>query len=315
MKWNAALLTAWCLMGSGLLAGQVPPKADVELTAPDIPGVVARGTKVQVLGTFDEKLGGEGPISMPDGSLLFTHQDVMKVMKIDNKGTISTYLDTTPNQALALAYDLKGRLIATHRGTPTGIVAIAPARAVVADKFQGRPFGRPNDLVIDAKGGVYFSDNSSAEPGQPPPANKSGVYYVKPDGQVIYVTDSPANGVQLSPDGKILYVCSGSVAHVRAFDVQPDGSATNGRDHGLVGKPGNGADGMAVDAAGRLYVVMNEGVKVFSPQGQALGTIPIPVRGRNVAFGGPDRKSLYIVTRGGAYKVAMLSEGIKGRAK
>ena len=103
-------------------------------------------------------------------------------------------------------------------------MAIAPARAVVADKFQGPPFGRPNDLVIDAKGGVYFSDNVSAEPGQPPPPNKAGVYYIKPDGQVLYVTDNPANGVQLSPDGKVLYVCAGSVAHVRAFDVQPDGS-------------------------------------------------------------------------------------------
>ena len=312
MKWNSAYVGAWCLVASPLLFGQAGgevPKA-TETTAPDIPGVVAGGTKVQVIQTWNVDFAGEGPIGMPDGSLLFSQQLVNKIIKIDESGTFSTYLDTAPNQVIGLAYDLKGRLISASRGQPAGLLALAPRRAVLADKFEGQPFEGPNDLVVDAKGGVYLTDNA--------PSNMAGIYYMKPDGRVLRVTQllHRPNGVQLSPDGKVLYACSGFEEFVKAFDVQPDGRLSNPRNFGRLGKPQNGGDGMAVDAVGRLYVSMNEGVMVFSPHGgKPLGVIPTSIRPRNVAFAGPDRKTLYIITRGVAYKVAMLAEGVKGRAK
>ena len=77
----------------------------------------------------------------------------------------------------------------------------------------------------------------------------------------------------------------------------------------------SGADGLAIDSSGRLYVVSTGGVHVFSPKGDLLGTIPLSLAGQNIAFAGPDKKTLYIVGRGSAFKVRLLAEGYKGRAK
>jgi gluconolactonase len=76
-----------------------------------------------------------------------------------------------------------------------------------------------------------------------------------------------------------------------------------------------GADGLAVDAAGRLYAATGVGVQVFSPQGQHLGTIPTPMGAQSIAFAGPDKRTLYVVGRGAVWKVAMLAQGFLGRAK
>jgi len=322
MRVIAAQMTAWCVVGSALVLGQAA-QTPTDTTAPDIPGVVAGGTKVQLIQTWDAGLGGEGPVAMPDGSVLFTQQNARKVIKIDKNGTLSTYLDTAPNQVLALAYDLKGRLIGTHRGQPYGVVVLAPTRSTLADRFEGQVFGRPNDLVIDKKGGVYFTDNTGPRPEQPPPppGSKPGVYYIKPDGQVLRVSDAlvQPNGIQLSPDEKVLYVGAGSASVVTALDVQPDGRLSNPRDFGPVSEPGvsGGADGMAMDAAGRLYVAANAGIIVFSPKGgKPLGIIPMSIKPSNVAFAGSDRKTLYAVSaRGAAFKIAMKAEGVKDRAK
>jgi gluconolactonase len=326
MKWFVGVIGAWCVFLSAPLLGQsagtVPPA--VETTAPDIPGVVAAGTKVQVLQTWDPALGGEAPISMPDGTLLFSQQDLGRVIKIGSDGAFSTYLETKPNQVLGLAYDLKGRLIAAHRGQPNGLVVLAPERSALAESFDGQPFSSPNDLVIDQKGGVYFTDNVSektTKSSQSSSGNKpvEAVYYRTAAGQVLRVTEVPSkpNGIQLSPDGRVLYVDSGPASFVTAFDVESDGRLSHGRNFAQLSEPGTagGADGMAIDSDGRLYVAANGGIKVFGSDGRPLGTIPTSIKPRNLAFAGADRKTLFIVTRGAAYKVAMLSEGMKGRAK
>ena len=321
MRTIAARVTTWCAVGCVLCGQSGPPAA--EATAPEIPGVVAEGTKVQLIQTWDPSLGGEGPVAMPDGSVLFSQQNARKIIRVDKTGMVSTYLDTAPNQVLALAYDLKGRLIGTHRGQPTGVVVLTPMRSTLADTFEGQPFGRPNDLVVDRKGGVYFTDNSGPRPGQPPPpaGSKPGIYYIKPDGQVLRVSDAlpQPNGIQLSPDEKVMYVGAGAASFVTALDVQADARVINPRDFAQVSEPGvpGGADGMAMDTAGRLYVAANGGIKVFSPRGgQPLGTIPMSVKPSNLAFAGPDRKTLFVVSaRGALYKIVTQAEGVKGRAK
>jgi gluconolactonase len=135
----------------------------------------------------------------------------------------------------------------------------------------------------------------------------------------------------LSPDEKTLYVTNGGA--ILAFDIQPGGSVTNRRDFAKL-QGGNG-DGMAIDAAGRLYVTSAPGVQVFGHDGEYLGTIPTPRNPISVAFSGIDKKTLYIVGSGalGAdgkefttpagvrnnaktiYKVEMSAQGYKGRAK
>jgi gluconolactonase len=133
------------------------------------------------------------------------------------------------------------------------------------------------------------------------------------------------NGIQLSPDEKVLYVNNSNGEYLLAFDIQPDGSVRNRRNFGKydrVTKAGNGvasgADGLAVDNEGRVYVgnnAANGGVQVFSPTGQHLGTMNVPRGVQNLAFAGPDKKTLYMVGRGAAYKVQLQAQGFKGRVK
>lgn len=326
MKLIAVFAVAWCLIGSpvvlGQAAGQEAPPA--ETTAPDIPGVVAGGTKVQLV--KEGLKGTEGPIATPDGGLLFTEQDANQITKIDKDGNFSIYIEDT-NGSVGLAYDPKGRLIGVGRRTKAEILVFTPTRSVLADTFEGQPLSNPNDLVVDKKGGVYFTDPipNPVQPGQrrPPPGRKPAVFYIKPTGQLIMGSDEfeRPNGIILSLDEKILYVTNGE--SLVAFDVQPDGSIRNRRIFAkLVGLGRNAdgtlvgaADGLVVDAAGRLYAATGPGVQVFSPQGQHLGTIPIPRPPQNLTFGGPDKKTLYVVGRGAVYKIAMRAQGFKGRAR
>ena len=164
------------------------------------------------------------------------------------------------------------------------------AEAVLADSFEGKPFGRPNDLVVDKKGGVYFSEpGPNAQPGAPPaaPPLPPAVYYVPPGGRAIRIAEGieRPNGIQLSRDEKTLYVNNTNGEFLLAFDIQPDGTVRNRRNFAKyegVTKTAtgvsSGADGLAIDSQGRVYVATSAGVQVFSPQGQHLGHNPAVAR-------------------------------------
>ena len=319
MRSKSAFVIALSLVISGIVFGQAPPQnpapppepALKEVTAPDIPGVIKGGTKVVLL--RDGLNGTEGVIALPDGSVLFTEQDANKILKVDKNDKISTYLENT-NRTVGLAFDHKGRLIGTQSREPM-VGVLEPARAVLADKFGGQPLVRPNDLVIDKKNGIYFSDpipNPQAAFRPPPAGRKPLLFYIRPDGQVTKLTEevTAPNGVQLSPDEKTLYATNGT--RIMAFDVQPDGSVTSPRTFAM-----SGGDGLAIDNAGRLYAAVAgvRGIRVFSPEGQDLGTIPSGTPPQSVGFAGAGKKTLYIVGRGALYKTEMIAEGIKSRAK
>jgi len=320
--------SAFVLIGAALLSvslsgqgpGQEPPyprlpapavKSPPDTTAPDIPGVVRGGTKVQLVRDLFHST--EGPIAMPDGSLLFTEQDAGdgQLVRIDKDDRISVFLENT-NRTIGLAYDPKGRLIGAQSNLPR-IAVLAPTRLTLAEAVNGLPLVAPNDLVADTKGGIYFSDPLGSR-FRPTPAarTKPLIVYIRPDGTVVTASDEVArpNGISLSPDGSILYAANGPI--ITAFDVQPDGTLRNTRTFATL-KGGN-ADSMCVDAEGRLYVAAG-GVQVFSQQGQHLGTIPTPLNAQAPAFAGPDKKTLYVVGGGAVYKIAMLAQGVRGRAK
>jgi gluconolactonase len=318
MSSKASLALVCCVLTStivlaqgqgGRAQNQPAPDPTRELTTPDIPGVVAGGTKVQFIRAGFN--GTEGVIAMPDGSVLFTEQDANKIIKIDPAGSLSTYLEDT-NRTVGLGYDSKGRLIAAQSREPR-IGVLSPTRTVLADSFEGQPLVRPNDLVIDKKGGIYFSDpipNAQAQFRDPPAGRKPLLFYITPAGKVTKLTEyvTAPNGVQLSPDEKILYATNGT--HIVAFDIQPDGSVTNPRKFA-----DTGGDGMAIDNAGRLYTAVGDGIRVVSPQGQILGTIPTPVGMQSIGFAGRDKKTMFAVGRGAAYRIQMLAEGLRSRAK
>ncbi len=286
-----------------------PPATNT--VAPGIPGVVAAGTPVAVIKEGFQ--GTEGPITLPDGSLIFSNPAANQISKIDKDGNVTTFLENT-NGSNGLAFDSKGRLITTQTAAGQeriGVIYPRGSEATLAEKF-----GRPNDLVVNKAGGIYFT-----APGAAP-----AVFYIPPGGAAAKVNEDieNPNGIQLSRDEKTLYVNNTRGEYMLAFDIQPDGKLANKRnfaqyqgvtknDTGVT----SGADGIAIDNDGRVYAAINStgGVQVFSPEGKYLGTIPTSLGAQNIAFAGPDKKTLYIVGRGAAFKVQMLVAGFGGRAK
>jgi gluconolactonase len=319
------------LLASAAVAGAqpAPPPAPTPTTTPAIPGVVAAGTTVEVIKSGFT--GTEGPVGLPDGSLIFTETQANRITRIDkDTNQTSTFLEST-NGSNGLGFDAVGRLISVQTVPgQTRIGAIYPKSAVatLTDNFEGKPYGRPNDLVVAKNGGLYFSEpGPNATPGQPPPTPPltPAVYYVSPTGRVARVADGieRPNGIMLSPDEKTLYVNNTNGEYVLAFDVKADGALGARRNFAKYSKVAtspagvmtSGADGLAIDGDGRLYAATAAGVEVFNSQGQALGVIPVSLAPQNIAFAGADKKTLYIVGRGSAFKVRLLTAGYAGRAK
>ncbi len=293
---------------------------------PAIKGVVAAGTRIEFIKEGFQ--GTEGPITLPDGTLIFTETAANRLTRIAADGSTSSWLENT-NGANALAFNRQGELVAVVTGNPKGIAVLYPqdkARLLV-DNYQGKPFGRPNDLVVDKRGGVYFTDPGAPVPaGQPAPATPqpTAVYYLDPKGQ-LHLLDSTVprpNGIQLSRDEKTLYVNNTFGEYVLAYDIGRDGMVSNRRDFARLEGfrktdtgTTSGADGLAIDAQDRVFVASTAGVQVFSSKGEHLGTIALPKAPQNIAFAGPGKSTLYIVGRGAAYHITLLTKGYGGRVK
>jgi gluconolactonase len=294
-------------------AQSAPPK---ETFAPLIRGVVAVGTPVVLI--REGFMAVQGAAADPkDGSLLFTEREANKITKLDASGNFSTYLENT-NLANSFAIDGKGRVIGVHFSKPPRVSVLAPTQSVLAEGFEGSPFGRANDLVVDRRGGVYFTDDLGAPPLPPT------VYYINPEGKIIKVAEKIGrpNGVILSPDEKTLYIADTNGEAVIAVDIQPDGSGTNQRAFAkLEGVTKNekgtnsGADGITIDGNGYIYVTSTAGIQVFDPKGQHMGTIPTPRPMQNIAFAGPNKRVLYVMGGNALYSIQMLVAGYTGRAK
>ncbi|HJV92345.1 MAG TPA: SMP-30/gluconolactonase/LRE family protein [Azonexus sp.] len=297
-----------------------------ELVTPAISGVVAGGTRIEFI--KDGFKGTEGPVALPDGSLAFTETQANRITRIAPDGTTSTFLENS-NGSNGLGFNGRGELITAQVAqTRVGVVYPRGQERTLADNFEGAPFARPNDLVVDKRGGVYFTDSgANPTPGQAAPVKataRPAVYYITPAGalqRIAHDIERP-NGIQLSPDEKVLYVANTLGEHVLAYDIAADGSVGGRRDFArLAGWKktdsgySSGADGLAVDEQGRLYVASNAGIEVFTAGGEALGAIPLPKKPQNLAFAGVGKKTLYVVGRGEAHRIAVLTPGYAGRAK
>jgi gluconolactonase len=311
--------------GGGRGRGEQGPPPPKDVVAPAIPGVVAANTHIELVAYPVQ--GTEGPVRLLDGSgVLWTERNVSHISKIDLNGNRSTFVESAEG-ANGIGWDSKGRLIAVLRprsGEKVAVLYPPGSATTLADSVDGKPFNALNDLVVSTKDDIYFTDTQ-------------GIYFLRPGSQAKKVLDlKNMNGVVLSNDEKTLYANHKDGQYVLAFDVQPDGSLKNQRDFGkyksliMPGSPDpqltedNGADGMAIDDAGRVYTATNVGVEVFSPKGEYLGAIPIGLWGgeqnmlkkpQNLTFAGPDRKWLYTVGSNAIYRVQLLAAGIKSRGK
>lgn len=279
-----------------------------EYTVTEIPGVVAAGQKWREVWEVDGN-NADGIVATKDGGLLIAQNDNSDVIKLQPNGETSVaYMGT--NTGGSLAMDSKGALFLANRGLNPSIEELAPQRKTVANKYNGDPLdcigGVLNDLVVNRKGGVYFT--------------MGGLYYSDPQGKVTkYGENLQTNGIVLSPDEKHLYVTNGP--EVVVFDVEKNGALINQREFAKLQGGGFGGDGSTFDAAGRLYVSSNPGVQVISPDGKNLGLIPTPRGIISLAFSGPDRKTLFAVERDGAENkdwivaIQTIAQGPKGRGK
>ena len=273
--------------------------------------VISADAKVELV--QDGFVFTEGPLPTADGGLLFSDLRASRIYRLDLSGTISVFRDKT-NETNGLAYTPRGELLAAETGGRR--ISISGRDEQVRELTRGdgkNPLVAVNDLLADAKGGVYFTD-----PNVRPlvPERKVFVYYLPPGERFARVVDDSIvrpNGLALSLDGRTLYVAD-TVGHdVFAFDIRADGRLEAKRVFARLRnlKPGedSGADGMAIDREGRIFVTSVTGVQMFDRAGEYLGTIPVPRRPTNVAFSGPGKATLYITAREGLYRVRMLTRG------
>jgi gluconolactonase len=198
---------------------------------------------------------------------------------------------------------------------------------VLTERYEGKRYNSPNDVVVDPSGRIWFTDPLYAPDRSIMELDHESVYRIDTDGKVTRVVTQPAigrpNGLAITPDGKTLYLIDSNYIRpdlsrrIWAFDVLPDGSVTKQRVVFDFGR-GRGGDGMRLDSQGNLWVAAgiaaprtpNEsadvptGVYVISPQGELLGRIPIGEDViTNLAFGGPDKKTLYITAGKTLFKI------------
>jgi gluconolactonase len=201
--------------------------------------------------------------------------------------------------------------------------------SILADNYQGKKLNSPNDLVYRSDGSLYFTDppyglRSQKDDDPEKELKVNGVYRIphaldqkageraRSELQLL-VTDLPRpNGIAFSPDEKYLYVNNSEPKKIwMRYRVQPDGSLTDAKlfyDATSDTRPG-APDGMKVDEKGNLYSTGPGGVWIFSPEGKPLGTIVMPEKSANVAWGGPDRKTLYITASSSIYRIHLTIAG------
>ena len=305
--------------------------------SPEIAGVIKGGTQPQVIATGLD--GADDPIWLPEVGLIFTEPNANRIVRLSGSDTLMTFVGGL-RRPLGMTLDREGRLISlqSEAGYTSVRVVWPPGKeAVIAERFQGLPFSRPNGIVSDRKGGVYFSDPGLA-PAQEAELRKTqarlppAVYYVPRGGEPIQVADGIArpNGVHLSRDEKTLYVNDTNGIQSFAFDVLPDGRLSNRRVFatyagrtpplGAVDGIASGADDLVIDNDGRVYAITAAGIEVLTEAGQPLGIIPVTcsptgARCQALAFGGPDKRTLYVAGNGTLLRIQMLAQGFTGRAK
>ncbi|WP_128545334.1 SMP-30/gluconolactonase/LRE family protein [Larkinella soli] len=302
---KAGLLLTALLALSGTVSassGKTPPADSVKVTAP---GATPRQISSQFKFT-------EGPAVDKKGNVFFTDQPNDKIWKYDTDGNLSLFMDKT-GRSNGLYFDKKGNIISCA-DEKDELWSISPKKkvTVLLSGFEGHRLNGPNDLWIDPKGGIYFTDpyyQRDYWDRKKPDIEGQKVYYFGKGKKEAVVVDGDLmqpNGIVGTPDGKNLYVADIRANKTYKYDIQPDGSLTNRR---LFVE--QGSDGMTLDNQGNLYL-SGRGVTVYSPGGQKLQVIPVPSRWvGNICFGGKDRDQLFITASESVYTLQMQVKGVE----
>jgi sugar lactone lactonase YvrE len=265
-------------------------------------GAVTAGTAVKIA---DGLAFAEGPAADNGGDLYFSDLSANRIYRWTAAAGATVWKENTGG-ANGLFFDPRGNLLACE-GANGRLVSIDPAGnvTVLADQFQGKAFNEPNDLWVDAKGGVYFSDplyikSTLSQEGE-------HVYYLTPkrDNLVRVIADMVRpNGLVGTADGKTLYVADHGAGKTYRYSIAPDGSLT---DKTLF--VAAGADGMTIDSQGNVYLATPGGILVYSSSGTPVETIAV-ADPTNACFGGAERQTLFITARTAVYAVPMQVKGL-----
>jgi gluconolactonase len=341
------------ILGCALAYAQAPPVADrpfqIQRLDPALDQIIASDAKLEVLG---EHFGlTEGPVWVPEGRsgyLLFSDCAANVIYKWVAPGTLSVFLEksgytgtdvlnvgqqTTSGGRVAilligsngLTLDQQGRLVITAMAD-RDIARIEKdgKRTVLADRYDGKRFSGPNDIVAKSNGSIYFTDSvNGLRGGGDGPARElpyNGFYLVK-DGKVTLLGGDKGhpgefpNGIALSPNEKHLYVTAGFRKTLR-YDVLPDDTVTNPTPFLDAGN-----DGIKVDRNGNVYsTVQGNEIWITSPEGKHLGTLQLPqstaeprprIVATNMAFGDPDNQTLYVTACTHLFRIRLKVAGMR----
>jgi gluconolactonase len=309
--------------------------------------IVAEGAQLEKV--FDGGHFLEGPAAAPDGTIYFSDitfssQSGMQaghIWRFDPRSGKTSLFRSPSGMSNGIIFDAKGRMLvaegADFGGRKVTRTDMTTGKSyILAGLFEGHPFNAPNDIAIDRKGRVYFTDPRylGHEPIEQP---VTGIYRIDPDGSVHRIVSDlwKPNGIAVSPDDKTIYVVTvgdfrldifrveGRITEqeppsmIHAFDLTPDGTVKKRRV--LVTYPmGRGADGITVDAEGNVYAAVaplpgeegHHGVYVYSPSGEELEYIPTPEGAANVEFGrGDESNVLYVTATTSLYRIRLKKVG------
>jgi gluconolactonase len=254
----------------------------------------------------------EGPAVDKKGNIFFTDQPNNKIWKYDTDGKLSVFKDKT-GRSNGMYFDNDGNLI-TCADEMNQLWSIDPRGKVtiLLKDFKGHSFNGPNDLWIDKKGGIYFTDpyyQRSYWDRKAPDLKGEKVYYLpkgKSEAMVVAEDLLQPNGVVGTPDGKFLYVADIKDGKTFQYKINSDGT--------LQGKAliiEQGSDGMTLDNRGNIYLTGN-GVTIYDKNGNKITSIPIPASWTaNVCFGGKKKNILFITASQSIYTLAMQVNGIE----
>jgi gluconolactonase len=291
----------------------------VEVRSPELLQLVDRNAVIEKVCTGFRFT--EGPIWSPKEQCLYFSDMPSDVRRRWSAADGVGEVRNPSNKCNGMTYDGAGnRYVCEHITSMVVMETPSGERKIVASHWKGRQLNSPNDVVVRSDNSVFFSDPSY---GRMPvfglerkqELSFQGVFRVSPFGEVHLEADDfgQPNGLCFSPDEKLLYVNDSPRAHIRVFDVSPDGSLSNSRI--FAERIGDGVlesgivDGMKCDERGNIYVTGPSGIWVLSPAANHLGVIRMPEHAGNLNWGGAYWNDLYCACSTSIYRVRMKVRG------
>lgn len=300
MKRGSALL---CVV---LLALALPVSSQSQLPEK----LIAKGATLRLVAS-DFKFT-EGPAADPQGNVFFTDQPNNRILKWSPNAGVTVFMEDA-GRANGLFFDRQGNLLAcADEKNELWRIDGSKKVTVLVDGYQGKKLNGPNDLWVDPKGGIYFTDpfykrDYWRREGKEIEAER--VYYLSPDGQELSVAMDNfvrPNGIVGTADGKRLYVADIGGRKTYSFSIAPDGTLSERKVFADMG-----SDGMTIDRKGNIYLT-GKGVTVFNPSGALIGNIAVDEPWTaNVCFGGDDLKTLFITASKSIYTLKMKVKGVR----